>query len=73
MLGNLGDQIPQQLSKYLKGLDFPADKDDVVRQAEANEANTMVVSALKKIPPGVYNSVNDIAEKANVSDLMGKR
>lgn len=70
-LGNLTDKLPDQLSKYLDGLNFPAEKEEVVQQAESNQADSKVVSALQKLPPGVYDSVNDVAKKVGGSGLLG--
>lgn len=71
-LGNLTDKLPDQFSKYLDGLNFPAEKQDVVEQAKANQADSKVVTALEKLPPGVYNSVNDVVEKTGASGMLGK-
>lgn len=70
-IGGLTDQLPGQLSKYLDGLNFPAEKEEVVKQAESNNADGKIVAALKKLPPGVYNSVNEVAEKLGASSLLG--
>jgi hypothetical protein len=70
-LGNITGQVPNQLlSKYLHGLNFPADKENVVKHAESNQADNKVVGALKKLPPGVYKNINDIAAKIGASDLL---
>ena len=63
-LSKFTDQLPDQLSKSLDGLEFPAEKEQVVQQAESNNADSHIVTALKKIPPGVYDSTNDVVEKA---------
>lgn len=71
MLGNLGGQLPRQLSKYLGGMSFPADKDQVVRQAESKHADPGLLDALRQLPPGVYNNVGDIAERLSGSSALG--
>jgi len=70
-ISGLTDQLPGQLSKYLDGLSFPAEKEEVVKHAEANQADGKIVAALKKLPPGVYNSVNEVAAKVGASNLLG--
>lgn len=70
-ISGLTDKIPGQVSKYLDGLSFPAEKEEVVKQAEANQADAKIVAALKKLPPGVYNSANEVAEKVGASNLLG--
>lgn len=69
-LGNLGDKLPNELGKYLKGIDFPADKQEVVQQAESNQAEGSILDALKQLPPGVYDSIGDIAKQVGGGDLL---
>lgn len=40
---------PIQLEKHLKGVDYPASKDDLVKKAEANGADEETISALKQL------------------------
>lgn len=70
-LGNLGDQLPNELTKYLKGMNFPADKEDVVHQAESNQADNQLLGVLKQLPPGVYNSIADVAKSVGGSGGVG--
>jgi O6-methylguanine-DNA--protein-cysteine methyltransferase len=70
-LGSLTGQLPNQLSKYLNGLHFPADKDNVVKHAESNQADSKILGALKKLPPGVYKNINEVAQKIGASNLLG--
>jgi hypothetical protein len=41
------DVNPIELQKYLKGADYPASRDDLVRTAEGNGAPQEVVEALR--------------------------
>ena len=54
--------------KYLKGLDFPASKAQVIDKAKANDAPERVMKVLKKLEdekyknmPGLLEAVGDIA------------
>lgn len=58
-LGNLGGQVTQSLNM----VNFPAEKQEVIRQAQEKGAGGSVVSALEKIPDGVYQNANQVAEK----------
>jgi hypothetical protein len=53
---------PIQLQKFLKGVDYPASKDDVVRTARDQGADENVVSTLQALPMDRFNSPNDISE-----------
>jgi len=70
-LGNLTGQAPNLLSKYLKGLNFPAEKENVVKQAESNQADNNILGALRKLPPGVYRNLGEVAQKAGITKLLG--
>jgi hypothetical protein len=42
------DVNPIELQKYLKGVDYPADRDALVQAAESNGAPGEIVDALRK-------------------------
>lgn len=58
-LGNVSQQVTQSLGR----MKFPAEKREVIKQAEDNGMGDTVVSALEKIPDGVYTNVSEVAEK----------
>jgi hypothetical protein len=41
---------PIQLQKHLKGVDYPATKDDLIEQAEENGADDDVIDVLEQLP-----------------------
>lgn len=43
---------PIQLQKFLKGMEYPASKDEVLRKAEENGADDDVRSSLETLPDG---------------------
>ncbi len=47
---------PIQLQSYLKGTNYPASKQDIVGQAQANGADDDTVAALREIDDGPYDS-----------------
>ena len=53
---------PIQLQKFLKGVDYPAKKEDVVRTAREHGADENVVATLQALPMERFNSPNDISE-----------
>lgn len=58
---------PIQLQKYLSGVDYPADKQTLVRTARDQGADDDVIKTLESLPSDRFNSPND------VSEAFGKR
>ncbi|MFF5173411.1 DUF2795 domain-containing protein [Micromonospora sp. NPDC000089] len=52
--------------RYLSSLDFPAGKDDVVREAEREGAPPDVLKALRALPPVDYANGNQVARSAGI-------
>jgi hypothetical protein len=53
---------PIQLQKYLGGLDYPASKEDLLRRAQEQGADTDVLQTLRSLPADQFNSPNDVSE-----------
>jgi hypothetical protein len=56
---------PIQMQKYLKGVDYPAQRDDLVQRARDNGADDDLCSMLEQLPEKEY------ATPAEVSTAMG--
>ncbi|HLH62788.1 MAG TPA: DUF2795 domain-containing protein [Ktedonobacteraceae bacterium] len=61
---------PIQLQKYLKGVNYPVNKKDLIKQAEQNGADQKVLETLKQLPDqkfegpsGVSKAIGDIDNK----------
>jgi hypothetical protein len=56
---------------YLEALDFPADRDAIVREAEREGAPEEVVKALRGMPPVVYENKAEVyrSAKTDIADL----
>lgn len=52
--------------QYLSSLDYPAEKDDVVREAELEGAPPEVLKALRALPPVDYANGNEVARSAGI-------
>ncbi|MEU5791437.1 DUF2795 domain-containing protein [Micromonospora purpureochromogenes] len=52
--------------QYLSSLDYPAEKDDVVREAEREGAPPEVLKALRALPPVDYANGNEVARSAAI-------
>ena len=46
--------------QYLKGLDLPASKQEIIDTAHRNQAPQDVVDVLQKIPDRVYEQMDDV-------------
>jgi hypothetical protein len=46
--------------KYLKGIDFPAHLQDLVKHARKNHADKEVIEDLKSMPDEEYGSMADV-------------
>lgn len=53
-----GDEIPNpiQIQKYLSGIDYPTDKQNLLKHAEKGGADDAVMNALRQLPDKSYNS-----------------
>ncbi len=47
---------PVQIHEFLRGADWPADRDELRRVAERNDADEMVMEALAGLPEGTFGS-----------------
>ena len=54
-------ELAAQVPRYLRDLDFPAPKQDIIRHAREEQANETLVRTLEKIPDGVYTSLEEVA------------
>lgn len=50
--------------RYLESMDFPAPKEDIVREAERAGAPPEVLRALRAMPPVDYHNTEEVARSA---------
>lgn len=53
--------------RYLTAMDFPAGKEDILREAERSGAPPEVLRALRAMPPVDYHNVGEVARSARIS------
>lgn len=53
---------PIQMQKYLSGVDYPCDKDQLVEHARSQGADDAVLSGLEQIPDRTYDGPNAVSE-----------
>lgn len=53
---------PVTVQRYLKGVEYPADRDDLLAAAEANDAPDEVVEAIEALEEQLYDGPDEVAE-----------
>ncbi len=61
--GNPHKASPAAVERYLKGVHYPAQKDDLVYQAQGNGAPKGVMYVLNQFEDKNYNSTVDVAKR----------
>jgi hypothetical protein len=51
-----------QMTKYLKGADFPASKEDMIACAEDNDAPDEVIEAIESLPGDSFENITDVTQ-----------
>lgn len=54
---------PAPIEKYLKGIDFPSDKENLVKQAKENKAPEDILHILNQFEDKEYESAIDISKE----------
>jgi hypothetical protein len=53
---------PVRMQKFLRGIDYPASKEELLQVAKDNGADDRVLDALRRAPTDRFNSPNDVSE-----------
>jgi hypothetical protein len=53
---------PIQVQKYLKGLNYPVQKKDILQKAKANGAEQMMLDRLQALPEQSYERPTDVTK-----------
>lgn len=53
---------PIQLQKHLKGVDYPASKEDLTKHAQQQGADEDALSTLEKLPDEQYETPADVSK-----------
>jgi hypothetical protein len=59
---------PIQMQKYLKGVDYPARKEDLLATAEEQGADEEVRATLDRLPDREYETPADVSKALGDSD-----
>jgi hypothetical protein len=60
MTRGVAGESPANVTTYLKGIDYPAKKDQLVQHAQQTGADSEVVEVLKNMPDGEYGNMADV-------------
>lgn len=59
---------PIQLQKHLKGVDYPASKENLINHAKQNGADEDALSALEQLPDEKYETPTDVSKAVGESE-----
>jgi hypothetical protein len=60
MARGMGGGSPSNLAHFLKGIDFPAQKTDLVKHAKKNNVNEEVIQELNHMSDHKYSNMADV-------------
>ncbi len=60
MATGTGERSPVNVTHHLKGIDFPAEKEDLVEQAKGNGAPSEVMGKIEAMPDQTYETMADV-------------
>ena len=60
MTRGLGGNSPANVQKYLSGVDYPAEKQDLIEAARRNDAPDEVMQTIRKLPEDHYGGPQDV-------------
>ncbi len=63
---------PREVEKALKGIDYPARKQDLLKVAESNNADEVVHRVIQSLPDQTYNTPIDVTKAIGEMDRGGK-
>jgi hypothetical protein len=64
-------QSPADITHYLKGIDFPCNKNDLISHAKQNGAEQSVINLLQNMPERQYMDMADVMKSYN--QVRGQR
>ncbi|KYC39927.1 hypothetical protein WA1_28600 [Scytonema hofmannii PCC 7110] len=59
---------PIQVQKHLKGVDYPANREELIKRAQQNGADENAISVLQQIPDREYQAPTEVSEA--VGDIV---
>ena len=59
---------PVQVEKFLKGVDYPATKEDLIRHAQQQGADQQVLETLKQLPDRTFDGPSGVNKAIGAID-----
>lgn len=59
---------PIQIQKYLKGMDYPATKEELIEHARNNEASDDIISMLENMKTRKFNTPAEVSKALGDSE-----
>jgi Protein of unknown function (DUF2795) len=53
---------PTQVEKFLKGMDYPVSKTDLVKYAQQHGADATIIAGLQKLPEQTFHNPVDVSK-----------
>ena len=63
---------PIEVEKFLKGVDYPAKKEDLVQHAQQHGADQRVLEALKQLPDQTFGGPTGVSKAIGEIDRRSK-
>ena len=63
---------PVQVEKFLKGVDYPATKEDLIRHAQQQGADQQVLESLKHLPDKTFEGPAGVSKAIGEIDRRSK-
>ncbi len=60
MVIGVGGHSPSNIAQHLKHIHFPCKRDDLIRQAEKNQAEGDVLDVLRQMPDQQYHTMAEV-------------
>ena len=61
-MANTNTVNPVEVQRFLKDVDYPATKDELMQAAESGGADESVMDTLRRIPMDSFNSASDVSK-----------
>lgn len=71
MTRGLGGSSPANVTHYLKGIDFPASKQDLMQTAKDNGAEDAVLDMIEQMPDDEFEDMAGVMKAYGEADSVG--
>lgn len=68
----MADVNPKEVEKHLKGVDYPAQKEDLVNRAKKEGASKEIIDTLQRMPAQTFNKPTDVARAIGKEDRASR-